>query len=133
MAKYKQIYLDIYKRSVFIFIGSHNQFVDWVTDEFKNDYRYQGFIKYVHEVEKKTSLASFWYNGSTGEGVIEIPKFPKTPTEIAYCTHECLHATFNILDYVGIEYNKDSSGEAHTYLLEYLVKELLTLNDYINI
>lgn len=130
MAKFKQIYIDVYKRSVFVFIGSHNQFVDWVADEFKNDRNYEGLIKYVHEVDKRPSLASFWYNGLTGEGIIEISKFPKTPKEIAYCAHECLHAVFHILDYCGVKYNKESGGEPHTYLLEYLIYRLLTLNDY---
>lgn len=130
MAKFKQIYIDIYKRSIFIFVGNHNQFIDWVSDEFKNDPDYKGLINYVHSVNKVNSLASFWYNGSIGEGIIEIPKFPKTSTEIAYCAHECLHAVFHILDYCAVYYDKDSSGESHTYLLEYLLKELLTFNDY---
>lgn len=133
MAKVKQIYIDIYKRSIFIFVGNHNQFINWITEEFKNDSDYEALIDYVHEVDKGNTQASFWYNGAIGEGIIEIPKFPRTPKEIAYCTHECLHAVFHVLNYCGVEYDKESSGEAHTYLLEYFVRELLKFDDYKNV
>lgn len=130
MARFKQLWVDIYKRSIFIFIGNHKEFKAWIVDEFKDDPAYKGLIKYVDEIEKDDALASFWYNGQIGEGIIEIPKIPRTPKEIAYCAHECLHAVFHLLDFVGIEREKGTSGEAHTYLLEYFMKELLTLKDY---
>jgi hypothetical protein len=43
-----------------------------------------------------------------------------TPGTIA---HECLHATFAILESKGIKYNRKSE-EAFTYLLDYLVDEV---------
>lgn len=132
MAKFKFIEVGIYKRGIHVFIGNHRDFKRWVAEYFADDDEYQGLIDYVQEVDKNDALASFWYNGNTGDGIIEIPKFPRTPKEIAYCAHECLHATFHMLDYVGIEYDKDDSGEAHTYLLEYLLKNLLEIDNYYN-
>ena len=133
MAKFKQIYLDIYKRNLFIFDGNHIEFLNWLNNEFKNDKEYQGLIKYANEVERYEPLASFWYNPTIGEGIIEIPKLPKTAKEIAYCAHECLHAVFHVLDYVGVKYDENSSVEAHTYFLEYLMNELLTFDTYKNV
>ena len=130
MAKYKQIYIDIYKRNVFIFIGTHRDFKRWVEDEFKDDEDYDNFINYVITQESKNPDGTFWYNPGIGEGIIELRKFPKAPTEIAVAAHECLHAVFHMLDFCGVEYNINSSGESHTYMLEFILRELLNLKDY---
>ena len=132
MAKYQQIYIDVYKRSIFIFLGSHKEFKLWVQDYFKDDSDYSDFARYVEDKESNNPQGTFWYNTNIGEGVIELKKFPKTAKEIATATHECLHAVFHILDYCGVEYNPNSSGESHTYLLEYIVANLLNINNYKN-
>ena len=31
MAKFKVIYIDIYKRDITVFIGSHDEFKSWIT------------------------------------------------------------------------------------------------------
>lgn len=41
---------------------------------------------------------------------------------IGIISHEALHATFHILEDVGIEIKAEDSNEAATYLLEYIVK-----------
>lgn len=130
MAKYQYILVPEYKRGIWIFIGNHREFKHWVSDHFKDDEEYQGMIKYICDKEYKNAIANFWYDKNTGDGIIEIPKFPRSPEEIGYCAHECLHAVFNLLDFVGVKYDKESSGETHTYLLEYLLSNLLTLDNY---
>lgn len=130
MAKYQFIDVAQFKRGIYVFIGRHSEFVDWVTETFKNDKDYSGFVKYVREEEYLNPAGTFWYNQYTGDGVVELSKFPRTPAEIAASAHECLHAVFNMLDFLGINYDKQSSGESHCYLLEYFIFRLLTQDNY---
>lgn len=130
MGKYKFIPVSIYKREIGVFIGSRTEFRNWVEKEYKNDEDYRGLVDLIQDSGVRTEAASFWYNESTGDGIIELPKFPKTPREIAECTHEALHATFQILDFVGVSYEKDGSNESFTYLLEHIVNNILTIGTY---
>lgn len=130
MAKYKFIPVSIYKREIGIFIGSRNDFKNWIEEEYKEDDSYQGLVNLIQDTGTRTEAASFWYNESTGDGIIELPKFPKTSREIAECAHEALHATFQILDFVGVDYEKDGSNESFTYLLEHLLYNILNQNSY---
>ena len=69
--------------------------------------------------------------GGNGYGVVRLPKFPKTPIEIAYTVHELLHATCYILWYCGVEFSNESiANEAHTYLLEHLTRNTFEKNGY---
>lgn len=130
MAKYTYIPVDIYKRGITVFIGSHKEFKSWVRDYYKNDEDYQNLIDYVCNNDTYNTLGVFWYNGSTGDGIIELPRFPKSAKEIAVAAHEVLHAVFHILDYCGVNYSKESGGESHTYLLEYMLSNLLNIDNY---
>lgn len=129
MAKTKYIPINTYKRGIYIFVGRHNEFKNWVKDTFSNDKNYEDFVNYVVNSEDQ-GLASFWWNKSDGVGIIKIPKQPRTASEIAYCSHECLHATFFLLDYAGVEYVKEGNNEAFTYLHEQIIYNLLNLEDY---
>lgn len=130
MAKYKIIPLDLFKRSIIVFIGSHKEFKRWIPYYFGDDKEYDSLIELVEENNYNDVQASFWYNGTTGEGIIELPKMPRTPKEIAYTAHEALHATFHTLDYCGIEYIKNGSNETFTYLLELIISNLLEIENY---
>lgn len=130
MAKYKYVPVDIYKRGIHIFIGSRTELRRWANKYFEDDKEYRDLIELINETEVKSEAAVFWYNKSTGDGIIEIPKFPYTSKEIAYCTHECLHATCNLLDFVGVEYVPNGSNESFTYLLEHFVYNLLNKDTY---
>lgn len=129
MAKVKCIPINTYKRGIYIFAGKHEEFVKWIQKEFANDRDFEGLINLVLNSEEQ-GLASFWWNGITGDGIIEIPKIPRTSKEIAYCAHECLHATFHVLDYAGVEYVQKGSNESFTYLHEQILYNLLITEDY---
>lgn len=129
MAKVKLIHINVYKRGIYVFAGKHEEFKKWVINEFTGDKDWDNFVDFVQR-ENSNALASFWYNTITGEGVIEIPKLPRTSNEIAYCAHECLHAAFHVLDFVGVKYDPNTSNESFTYLLELLLANLLDINDY---
>jgi hypothetical protein len=58
--------------------------------------------------------------------IIWIPSFEWSVQDIGVVDHELLHATFYILNYVGIHHGEDSE-EAFTYLFENLSNQSLTL------
>lgn len=130
MAIYKFIDCDIYKRYISVFIGSRNDFKKWVEDTYGNDKEYQDLVELVSQSPKRTELASFWYNNKTGDGIIELPKFPTTPKDIAAIAHECFHAACQILDYCHIDYYPEGNNESFAYLIEHLVFNVLHKNDY---
>lgn len=59
-----------------------------------------------------------------GTCVIIIPRKPKTSQDYATLAHEALHATCYHLKGVGIKIG-DESDEAHTYLMAYIIKDIL--------
>lgn len=128
MAKYKVIDIELYKRDITVFIGTHNEFKEWVSIHTVPDSWVQ-LMETIVESENN-ALASYWHNKNDGNGIIELPFHPKTHTEIATATHEALHAVFHILDYVGVQYVPNGSNEAFTYLLEYIVANIMDFNDY---
>lgn len=133
MAKFRSIYIDVYKRNVYIFIGEHQEFIEWCKDFFKKDEYYADFINYINKQDKTPNLqGTCWFNSIIGEAIIELPKVPKNHKEIATAVHECLHAVFHILDYCGVERQINDSGESYTYLLEYITSNLLNLKTYNN-
>lgn len=131
MAKYKQIYIDIFKRHMIVFIGNHEEFKSWANTYYSDNDEYEEFIKIINQSTGKAQ-ASCYFNNGDGECVIEIPSEPINPNDISYAVHEILHATFNILDFVGVEYYQNGSNETFTYLIEYITKEVFTLNNYLN-
>lgn len=131
-AKYKYIPCDIYKRGVFLFIGSLRQFKDWVKEEFtyKDE---EDFVNMVLSLEEgKVGMASFNYDYNNGQSAILIPKYPTTPKETAALAHELLHATFFIMDFCRVEYVSNSNNEAFTYLHEHLVRNAFETTGYKN-
>lgn len=56
--------------------------------------------------------------------------FDKDKLKPGLVSHECLHATCYIMDYVGIPLTEHSE-EAYTYLLSYLVDEVYKVIDKI--
>ena len=134
MEKVKYIYCDIYKRGIIVFIGELEKLKKWVDKEYTAPDE-QGFREMVLECKEKESVAAqFFYSYSSGTGIVLIPKFPKTPEQIASVSHELLHATFLVLNHCYVSYNDESCGnEAFTYLHEYLLKNALEKEGYDNI
>lgn len=127
MAKIKYIRCDIYKRGIYIFIGSPQELIAWSEKTFKSE-DYKEFNEGLKECSY--GEADFHYTNEDGCGLVRIPKFPKTPAEIAYTTHELLHATMWLLWYCGVEYDPEGANEAYTYLLEHLVRNTFEKEGY---
>lgn len=128
MAKYKIIPIDLYKREVTVFIGSHDEFKDWV-DSYKPPVTWQQLIESIIESQDNAD-GSYWYNPYNGNGIIELSVHPTTKEEIGVAAHECLHCVMHALSYVGIPCLPDSPNEAYTYLLEYLLTNILDYDNY---
>lgn len=125
MAKVKYIPIDIYKRYIYIFIGSLDEFKSWVQKEYNNDEE-KAFVSMVMNIkEDEIGMASFNWDRIGGTGVVLIPKYPKTPKGRAALGHELLHATFFIIDLCRVEYIEQGNNEAFTYLFEYLERNAL--------
>lgn len=125
-AKWKYIRADVYRRGITIFIGSREELNKFVEKAFKGMPK---FIEDVKESDGSHSLGTTWVEEG-GQSLIWIPKFPKTPTQIGNLSHEILHATFALLDYVGVEYRYDGPNEPYTYLQEYFLVKALTKRGY---
>ena len=129
-AELKYIPIDIYKRCIYIFIGSLDEFKLWV----KNTYTYDKEKEFVEMVLRLTEdtigMASFNWDSAGGTGVVLIPKIPKTPKETAALIHELMHATFWILDFCHVDYDPNGSNEAFTYLMEHLTRNALEKENY---
>lgn len=131
MAKVKYIICDPYKRGIHVFVGSLEELKEWVVKEY-NDPSEEDFRNFVLETKPMPqAMAQFFYSYSNGNGIALIPKFPKTPAQIASVSHELLHATFLILNYCFVAYDDESCGnEAFTYLHEHLLRNALEKEGY---
>ena len=67
------------------------------------------------------------YQRIAPKSVIWLQSFNNTPEDISILAHECLHATFDLMEYVGIEYDGEENNEAFTHYLGSLVRSFLKL------
>lgn len=128
MAKYKIINIALYKRDITVFIGSHEEFKEWVS-EYQAPASWEQLVESIIKSDDD-AIASYWYNRNNGNGIIELFNHPRTNEEISVAAHECLHCVFHCLSYVGIPFIPHEANEAFTYFLEYLVKEVLDYDNY---
>lgn len=130
MAQYKYIRCDVYERGIYIFIGSLSELKEWVKES-EEDIDNKDFVEMVLKKEHDTDC--FLMNDMDGQGIVFLHEFPTTPETHSYLNHELLHATFHLLDFVGVEYRYGGSNEPYTYLHAYLTKMALIKEGYINI
>jgi len=129
-AKVKYIPVDIYKRCIYVFIGTLDEFKSWVKATYTYDEEKQFVEMALGLTEDTIGMASFNWDSLGGTGVVLIPKMPKTPKETAALIHELMHATFWILDLCRVDYESNGSNEAFTYLMEHLTRNALEKKDY---
>lgn len=129
MAKYKVINIDIYGRDITVFIGSHDEFKEWVSS-YRVPTSWQQLIESIIESTNDGADASYWYNRLNGNGIIELSRHPESKEEIGIAAHECLHCVMHILSYINIPCIPNEANEAYTYLLQYILVNLLDYNNY---
>lgn len=124
MARFKQIWIDIYRCAVAIFVGTQGEFKDWVNDNCKNDKAFADLVYTVNETEELPCAGRYYWIEDARCSVIMVTRLSSSYKGIGFIAHELGHASFAILRDVGIVLNKDSE-EAYTYLHEYLLTEAL--------
>lgn len=133
---YKYIHCDVYKHGVVVFIGNCDDLRKLVNKVYK-DPQVRDLVMCVNkyctdENYVSNNISARCYNSDSGQFIVHLPSFSFTydPTEISNLSHELLHATFLMLDYIGIEYAYNGNNEAYTYLNEFLLREALTKKGY---
>jgi hypothetical protein len=129
-AKVKYIPIDIYKRYIYVFIGTLGEFKSWAKNTYTYDIEKQFVEMVIGLTEDSIGMASFHWDSAGGTGVVLIPKMPKAPKEIAALIHELMHATFWILDLCHVDYDPNGNNEAFTYLMEHLTRNALEKEGY---
>lgn len=127
--KIKVVDIELFKRKVLIFVGSHEAFKMWMA-HLHIPKSWERLAESIQYSKNKNVVGSYWYNKNDGNGIIELPKYPKYPTEIATAAHEALHAVLHMMHYVGIPVIPGDSNEAYTYCLELLIENILEEDDY---
>lgn len=127
MAKCKWIPCDIFKRGVYVFVGTLKEFKSWIaaSKEWSEDFK-----SMVANINANGNEAASYNYDFDASGVIFLRKFPRTPKEVATLSHEVLHATFKILDYCHVNYEVNENNETFTYLDEHIMHNALEFNDY---
>lgn len=130
MAKIKYVDVDIYKTGVTIFAGTHNEFIKYLKDTAsKKDY-YKEIVP-LAEDRDNTSAASFYWDAKSRTLIVEVTSLKFNYNTLGEVIHELDHAAFYILDECGVYYGpEDDSKEAHTYLLELLVRGTFNKEGY---
>ncbi len=95
-----------------------NKVVHWIN---KKQHR-KGSDKY--QVDVFNHSFGVYCKGGHYESVIWIADIPKTARQHTTVSHEILHAVFDCLDYMRIEYC-EKSEEAFAYLHSHLLKQFL--------
>lgn len=128
MAKIKYVNVDIYKTGVTIFVGTHKEFIKY-TKNMASKYDYYKDI--VSLAEDRESAASFYWDAESRTLIVEVTSLKFNYSKLGEVVHELDHAAFYILDECGVYYGpEDGSKEAHTYLLELLVKGTFNKEGY---
>lgn len=128
MAKIKYVNVDIYKTGVTIFVGTHKEFIKY-TKNMASKYDYYKDIASL--AEDRESAASFYWDAESRTLIVEVTSLKFNYRTLGEVIHELDHAAFYILDECGVYYGpEDGSKEAHTYLLELLVRGTFNKEGY---
>lgn len=130
MAKTKYINVDVYKTGVRIFVGTHKEFIKYVKD-MASKYNYYKELISLAENRDTTATASFYWEANSRTLIVEVTSLKFNYIKLSEVVHELDHAAFYILDDCMVYYGpEDESKEAHTYLLETLVRETFNKEGY---
>ena len=132
MAKVKYISIDIYRITPIVFVGDFKDLISFVkrkTTGAEEDYA--DLLEGIGNDSKETYTfeASTYWNNKTRTLILYFPEFSKTPHDINNMVHELSHATFIILDNVGIDIDV-SNNEAFAYLQGYLAEQIYDEDGY---
>lgn len=111
--------VDIYPFDIWFFFGD----VEISFEKLKEYLTKKELKKFKNFVSEQDGNGGGFYHTESKKSVIQLYNIPKNNLDICILNHEILHATFKILDNVGIYYSY-SSEEAFTYLFDYLCNKV---------
>lgn len=132
MGKFKYITADVYRRGIYIFIGTRKELYDWAKKTFNKESD-EELIHTLKEGLTNTTSIGTTYCLECGQSLVWLPKLSLTPRGIGNLAHELSHATMSLLDFIGVEYHYSGSNEPYTYLLEFFITKALEKRGYKNV
>lgn len=132
MAKVKYIPIDIYRITPIVFVGDFKDLISFVKRKTMGaEEDYADLLEGIGNDSKETYTfeASTYWNNKTRTLILYFPEFHKKPHDIDNMVHELSHATFIILDNVGIDIDV-SNNEAFAYLQGYLAEQIYDEDGY---
>lgn len=125
MAKAFEVYIPIYKKYLYVLVGTPKESVDALMEQYDlGDKNAQTLIEHL-EKNSKSSAGIFTYNEESNTYTIWLSQEPDTIAREAVLLHEINHAVFYLFDNLGMEHTQ-ASDEAYCYLSEYLYVEIMT-------
>lgn len=118
--------MNYYKLNHGIYPGTTHVYFNCTGEEVINHYNKRNKKNIIDE-NIKQNLIETKFGGYTIHKnevcIIYVPKFQNKSNDYAILTHELLHCTFFILNYVNILYDIENH-EAFTYFMDYLTGQL---------
>ena len=110
-----KVHIELYGRKVIVCIGGNSKKVRRLLKK-------EGIgNKELRKIDL-SDCDGYTYMLPSGLTLLWLQKAPKTPYFRGILSHECLHCTDMILDFVGV--NREGNSESHAYLLGYLVEQI---------
>jgi hypothetical protein len=109
MTKFRHVYIELYDENVYFIECSQKQYIEKMRLMFRvimEPGKFAGRFRVCKKDGK--DICVIWINNMAGCDVV---------------AHECFHATYWILNNVGI-WLHDSSDEAYAYLQQYLMRKI---------
>lgn len=121
-----EVCIDLWRVNIVVTYGANKKFFKKAfKDQPKEHKKKLNLIKNkFKQVQKERCSAMYNYNPSKDIHYIHIKPQDDMFELIHVVSHECLHATFNILTLRGVEYSIKSE-ETYTYLQGYLLEQIL--------
>ena len=116
--------MNIIKKRIKIPLYNHLSLVIIISDDVYNaSYDYIG----IDNPDKESNARGVFISNGGNESILSINPNQKSISDLAgIVSHEALHATNYIMDFVGMKLSSDSE-ESYTYLLQYIVEEVMNL------
>lgn len=129
MAKAFEVHIPIYKKYLYVLVGTPKESVDALI--WRYDFGESKPETLIEHLEKysKTSAGIFSYDESSDTYTIWLAKEPDSIAGEGVLLHEINHAVFYLYDNLGMEHTKESD-EAYCYLSEYLYIEIMNKLEY---
>ena len=107
--------LEIYPFTIYLSVGQSDD--EFLTSIIENELVISGDY-----LDGERSYGKLWIASSL-DIIFRLREYPESFKDIGVVSHESLHATYRVMESIGVEHNQGSE-EAFTYLLGYIVEKV---------